>query len=56
MFDSEKGTGAAAEHWETFECGCDEMLVPRYSRDLSMVVMKCKFQGTVDLNVVVMKC
>ena len=34
-----------------FECGCNEVLV-----HLSVAVMKCKFEGTVDLSVVVMKC
>ena len=42
--------------YSRFECGCNEVLVPRYGRDLSVVVMKCKFQGTVDLTVVVMMC
>ena len=52
-----------------FDCGCDDVLVPRYGRDLSVVVMKCKFHGRDcgcdevqvprydrDLSVVMMKC
>ena len=57
VFYSEEGRGAAAESWETFECGCDEVLVPRYSRDLSVAVMKCLVPGYCrDLSVVVTKC